>query len=236
MNYNYKIAIKEGNYACESSQKAEEADNYTGGLFNVSKFPIIVAFGSNSALCSLQVDAAEKLKDIVKSLYDFSKLVTGDDDSGTGNALEELIIQSMDEEQIWQQLELNNEEIVDQSLKNVAAVLTVNKTKLKIPYKSDEKAEEESETNQKKDEASELDEDFDEGSQSDQDVVEEPIKQKKSKPSIVDDQFFKLSEMEEFLQMEDKKEMKRGKGRVEDDSDSEVDLFQDFSDEEDSVS
>lgn len=53
------------------------------------------------------------------------------------------------------------------------------------------------------------------------------------KSSIVDDQFFNLSEMEAFLEQEDKKEMKKSKIRA-DDSESEIDYFEDPGESEDS--
>lgn len=49
----------------------------------------------------------------------------------------------------------------------------------------------------------------------------------------MDDTFFKLSEMEEFLQIEDQKEMKRYDGGANDNDDSDIDYFQDMSDDED---
>lgn len=183
---------------------------------------------------SPQDDAADKLKDLLKTLYDYIKSLAADDDSGTGNALEELIIQHMDEEQIWQQLELNNEEIVDQSLKIVPSVLSIHEEKLQIPYKSNQNDQEPNDDEeQERDEVSDSKDVHDDQNQFDQ--REKSSKLKKGKPSVVDDKFFKLYEMEEFLQIEDQKEMKRSKGRMEDeDDDSEVDYFEDMSDEEDS--
>lgn len=78
-------------------------------------------------------------------MYDFTKSVAADDDSGTGNALEELVIDKMDAEQIWQQLELNNEEVVDQSIRSVPAALSIGEDKLKIPYKGEAADSEEAE-------------------------------------------------------------------------------------------
>lgn len=60
-------------------------------------------------------------------------------------------------------------------------------------------------------------------------------KKKSYKKSIVDDKFFKLREMEEFLDQEDRREMKSGKDESDDESSEEIDFFEDVessSDEE----
>lgn len=54
-----------------------------------------------------------------------------------------------------------------------------------------------------------------------------------SRKSIVDDQFFKLSEMEAFLDAEDKKEMRKSKGTYFEHGDEEIDYFNgDFSEDD----
>ncbi|GFX07361.1 u3 small nucleolar ribonucleoprotein protein MPP10 [Trichonephila clavipes] len=66
-----------------------------------------------------------------------------------------------------------------------------------------------------------------------EDRIESNRRQKKSKKSsyksIVDDQFFKLSKLEQFLRLEDLKEEKARDGELdENDEDEEIDLFQDI--------
>lgn len=124
-----------------------------------------------------------KLREIVKSLYDFTKSLGADDDSGTGNALDELIIDQMDEEQIWQQLELNNEEVVDQSLKNVPAVLSIAEDRLRITYQGEDEGRnsDESEADEEEDEH-ELDESMGEDEDESNTITtrENAVKSKKS--------------------------------------------------------
>lgn len=50
----------------------------------------------------IQNKRAEKHKELVKNLFDYAKTA----DSHVANGPRELIIEDMDEEQIWQQLEL----------------------------------------------------------------------------------------------------------------------------------
>lgn len=56
---------------------------------------------------------------------------------------------------------------------------------------------------------------------------------KKYKPSIVDDKFFRLREMEEFLEKQDKLEQLKQDGKnKESDVDDEIDLFQEIINED----
>lgn len=61
-------------------------------------------------------------------------------------------------------------------------------------------------------------------------------KKKASKPTIVDDKFFKLSEMDMFLKQQDALELKKSKPQAETDEDEDIDMFQDMeSDKEENV-
>lgn len=178
----------------------------------------------------------------------------------------ELYIEDMDAEQIWQQLEAQNEILWGDCMKESCRLLSLNedKYKLKIRYPGEESAASEEEEDDE--EGAELngqddddveDEDDEELASSEEDLgdeeeeeeeddsEEERRKAKKSMalskpikivPSVVDDQFFKLSEMEAFLDSEDKKEMDRMDGKApkpddydSEDEDQEIDYFDSLS-------
>lgn len=152
----------------------------------------------------------------------------------------------MDDESIWQQLELSNEENFSSSLKNVSKFLASSTDKFKLNIDDiqeseneeqadsaeDEEQEEEDSVNDKpeEDEESEpesgIDEDQEENeeqSEMDSDGETElpgSKTKRKFRKSIVDDQFFKLSEMEEFLEREEQREMNPGNDKT-----LEVDMF-----------
>ncbi|XP_063699171.1 U3 small nucleolar ribonucleoprotein protein MPP10 [Culicoides brevitarsis] len=178
----------------------------------------------------IQNEKAEKLKETVKQLYDFGRTVQVESENKS-SALNELIIDQMDEEQIWQQMEINNEEFLSNCLSLTSNLLSINQLKLDLPY---EKVEEEEEPTNGHAESE--NEDFE------QEEVEEKVKKSKKKTkkagkkksSIVDDKFFNLSEMEAFLEQEDKKEMRKGKKVPDEDDESEIDYFEDPGETDDS--
>lgn len=141
----------------------------------------------------------------------------------------------MDEEQIWQQLELQNEEMITNGIKSASRMLAGNTDKFKIDI--DESSEEEAvegseneaedsyglnENSQGEEEELENEDEDDEGEDSDLDLDdpnEESIRPKKSsvktnsfKSSEIDDKFFKLSEMEDYCDQQDRNEMKSKSG------------------------
>jgi U3 small nucleolar RNA-associated protein MPP10 len=154
----------------------------------------------------------------------------------------------MDDESIWQQMEIQNEESFSLGLKNVSKFLAASTDKFKlnlgdIQQESEEEAEEggDSEGNSEnsneevgsedgvdqEDEENDSEEDENgsqEGSEDGEDSLdnEEAARafKNRGKKSIVDDQFFKLSEMEQFLQIEDRRAEKSDQ-----DEDTGIDLF-----------
>jgi U3 small nucleolar RNA-associated protein MPP10 len=175
------------------------------------------------------------LRALTKCIYDFTK---EQEEHRKTNALPELITQDFDEEQIWQQVELQNENVLTPLFIGVSKVLT-NK-QLTIPVSSVEPEHKLVETTN--DELSQEDDDDISDDISDdilQDSEDEnklksnlrkrKIKQKTTKSSIVDDKFFKLEELDEYLNKEERKEERNN---LESDDES-VDLFNDFSEEED---
>lgn len=193
-------------------------------------------------------EKAEMIKQrMLEVIYSYSK-----DKKQKSLALPKLIIDGMDDESIWQQLELNNDETVQKNLKTVSRFLATNTDKFKLniedlqQYDSEQEEiendnesianEEQSDSeisqvpddedntpeegvdNEEDDDGSELE--F--GSEEEDELV--PIKkrsqQQQPRKSVVDDSFFKLSEMEEFLVREDNRAMNPAHG-----SDDGIDYF-----------
>lgn len=196
------------------------------------------------AFFSEQKQYVNKLQKLSKILFDNAQTTN----NGQANYMPfELYIDDMDTEQIWQQLEVQNETLWDGCLSESCRLLSLNEDKYKLKIKNPGEAEkeigDESSGNEDEDDENQSpeesftsdqelftsdDEELGESSGSDEN---EPSKaKKKSKapkpvkiiPSAVDDQFFKLSEMEAFLDGEDQKEMDRMNGKEpQSDSDSE---------------
>lgn len=209
-------------------------------------------------LFSLQDEVAADFTSLTKTLYDLHKAEEPADYKGS--PLAQLVVDNFDEEQIWQELELQNNTVL-QHFKNAADEALSDETLMVLVEEEEEEnsAEEEVETGdenvhdeeeeeeepqkQSKKKAAEAEdgaEDYtDEDSDLDFDVdaLEKREKQKKqigqkgSKtkvvPSEVDDKFFKLSEMESFLDDMDKREGK------DDENEDELDYFQDLPSDED---
>lgn len=197
-------------------------------------------------LFSLQDEVAADFTSLTKTLYDLHKAQEPADYKGS--PLDQLVVEHFDEEQIWQELELQNNAVL-KHFKDVAEEALSDET-LNVLVEQEDSAEEEVETHdenaedeeepprQSKKKAVEP-EDGDEGNTDedsdldfDVDALEKREKQKKligmkaSKtkvvPSEVDDTFFKLSEMESFLDVMDKQEGKDDK------NEDELDYFQDL--------
>ncbi|XP_070506168.1 U3 small nucleolar ribonucleoprotein protein MPP10 [Chironomus tepperi] len=163
-------------------------------------------------------------------------------------ALPKLITNGMDVESIWQQLEIQNEENFQLNIKDVSKFLAVNSDKFKINLGdmsdddeengSNEEQDDESDENeqasdneldeQEEENNSELDEqEEDDDSELDEENTEQVSKKKfKGKKSIVDDEFFKLSEMEHFLKDQESRDMNKGAPNEED-----IDYFAEDNDE-----
>ncbi|ENN75462.1 hypothetical protein YQE_08012, partial [Dendroctonus ponderosae] len=184
------------------------------------------------------------LKSTLKDLYDFTKseeIVCNVPQSKVLSALKKLIVENFDLEQIWQQLELQNTSIVEHMVKDISALL-VAKERLVFSFLSKElsnglSTDDESNSSAADEPEQEIIEDDNSNNESasdseDEDDCSPPLK--KYKESVVDDEFFKLNEMEEFLRKEENPPSK-----VPNDSDSEeedVDLLMDELEEENSGS
>ncbi|XP_053957617.1 U3 small nucleolar ribonucleoprotein protein MPP10 [Anastrepha ludens] len=176
----------------------------------------------------------ERIKSLLQKTY--QACVRNDETTKKApEILPELFLEDMDEEQIWQQLELRNNTIISAMVENASKLLSLREEKLEVRLdegENEESVEEdlvESE-NEAKDNSgvhdlfsAEDDDEFEE-----QNVVQqekEHRNKRKIRPSIVDDKFFKLSEMESFLEEEDAKEMRRKKSKTNNSIDAGVDFF-----------
>ncbi|MFW5444528.1 MAG: hypothetical protein ACKE51_09520 [Methylococcaceae bacterium] len=169
---------------------------------------------------SAQENVVTKFKPLTKTLYDSSKDYETKVQLPNEESLPELIIRNFDDEQIWQQLELNNDFVKELFLKKIAAV-SARKNIEFIPQSN---------------EAETIDEPFEED---DSEPVEEDIDDeddgssrkrnrittKKIRPSIVDDDFFKVDELEDFLKAEEEKEA--SDFELESDDSEDIDFFRD---------
>ncbi|KAJ0171030.1 hypothetical protein K1T71_013229 [Dendrolimus kikuchii] len=187
---------------------------------------------------SVQSNVKDDIKNLVKSLYNYTKSKEEVTKKEKRSALSELIIQDFDEEQIWQQLELQNSECWDQLVWEVANSMSV-KNDLIFPVETRKHGIYQSENSDDDnsndfDDASQL-EDHYTNSDSEETaehaaIGKEKLKLgKKSKTSIVDDKFFKLQDMEQFLLREEKNE---GKPTKQDSDEESIDMFEDIDDED----
>ena len=152
------------------------------------------------------------------------------------NALKELLTTGFDIEQVWQQLELQNNPLVKCIKKELKEIDRKNGI-----FKLNGK-EADDENPYQKEQILAVQGDLDASFSSDDDRenlenslvrtspnTNEKLLLKKYKPSIVDDKFFRLREMEEFLEKQDKLEQLKHDGKnKESDVDDEIDLFQEI--------
>ncbi|XP_057580625.1 U3 small nucleolar ribonucleoprotein protein MPP10 [Hippopotamus amphibius kiboko] len=219
---------------------------------------------------TIQDELASKFTSLTKVLYDFHKVLEAD--RKHGSPLQRLMIHNFDDEQIWQQLELQNEPILqyfqdavsetikdedisllpeneeqecevdalemeasgqedlEQDLEEVEEEEKVSDVSGDDP-EEDERAKNSSKLNQRKspdfsDEDSDLD--FDISKLEQKSKVQNKVPRKPTEKSIVDDRFFKLSEMETFLENIEKEEE-----QIDDDEEDGIDFFEDIDSDED---
>jgi len=215
----------------------------------------------------------------LKALFDFSRQ---QDPFKENNScpLTELMVEDFDDEQIWQQIELQNNPVVSDIRRQIKQ-LKGSTDRVKLLAESTEKKSVDDDDDENDVEFDDSDDDLGDGddgnlkgrdlmpaSSSDDEELDnnnfikgdtqkttditktqEPHKEKgkqkyKSKGSIVDDKFFKLSEMTEFLDKMDQQFERNQDGKKskeddddndddEEDEDEDVDFFRDISSEED---
>eukprot|EP00069_Balaena_mysticetus_P018658 bmy_11614T0 len=217
---------------------------------------------------TIQDELASKFTSLTKVLYDFSKIL--ENDRKRGSPLQRLMINNFDDEQIWQQLELQNEPILqyfqnavsetikdeDISLLSENEVQECEEDASEMEAGGEEDLEQDLEGEEEKvsdlsgddpeederaissskldlrkspdfsDEDSDLD--FDISKLEQQSKVQNKVPRKPTEKSIVDDKFFKLSEMESFLENIEKEEEQK-----DDEEEDDIDFFEDVDSDED---
>ncbi|XP_059861285.1 U3 small nucleolar ribonucleoprotein protein MPP10 isoform X1 [Delphinus delphis] len=217
---------------------------------------------------TIQDELASKFTSLTKVLYDFNKIL--ENDRKRGSPLQRLMINNFDDEQIWQQLELQNEPILqyfqnavseaikdeDISLLSENEVQECEEDASEMEAGGEEDLEQDLEEEEEKvsdlsgddpeederaintskldlrkspdfsDENSDLD--FDISKLEQQSKVQNKVPRKPTEKSIVDDKFFKLSEMESFLENIEKEEEQKG-----DEEEEDIDFFEDVDSDED---
>lgn len=205
----------------------------------------------------MQDELAADFRTLTKTLYDLNKALGNS--VVRGSPLKELVIENFDEEQIWQQLELQNNAVLDVFKKSVAQC-TNDKDLCLISDQEDDssdaeassdievedmiEAETEQEnayTEHKTKEAKEKkskpresiiekfsdddsDVDFDiEALEQETKTAKKTVVKKTGRKSIVDDKFFKLAEMEAFLEHVEKEN-----GEREEEDEDDIDYFEDI--------
>lgn len=232
------------------------------------------ATDSPECFLTIQDELASKYTSLTKVLYDFNKVL--ENDRKHGSPLEKLMINNFDDEQIWQQLELQNEPILQHFQSAVSETIEDEDISL-LPESEEQECEEDvmeleaagqedleqdleeeeveeaeevevsdlsgddPEADERAKNSSKLDlrksPDFsDEDSDLDFDIsklerqskVQSRVPRKPTEKSIVDDKFFKLSEMETFLENMEKEEEQR-----DDQEEDDIDFFEDVDSDED---
>lgn len=174
---------------------------------------------------TVQEDLKEDIKNLMKSLYDYTKSQENGTKKETKNALPELIVKDFDEEQIWQEIELQNCECSDKLVWEVANCMS-SKDTLKFPVEIPVTVEKEIENvSMTSDDQEQSGDEIHEETEI-KNKVPEKLKEK-LRSSIVDDKFFKLQDMEKFLLKEEK-----DKGKAGSDSEEEsIGMFEDIDSE-----
>ncbi|XP_035409762.1 U3 small nucleolar ribonucleoprotein protein MPP10 [Cygnus atratus] len=205
---------------------------------------------------SVQDGLAAEFRALTKTLYDLNKALGSN--IVRGSPLKELVIENFDEEQIWQQLELQNNAILDFFKKSIARdandkdlclvsdreddgsdaeassdneledIMEAETEQENVSTKQETKAKEkqskpkETITQKYSDEDSDVDFDID-ALEEQTKIAKETTLKKKGRKSVVDDKFFKLAEMEAFLEHAEKENRER-----EEEEEDDINYFEDI--------
>ncbi|XP_011836145.1 PREDICTED: U3 small nucleolar ribonucleoprotein protein MPP10 [Mandrillus leucophaeus] len=225
------------------------------------------ATGRPECFLTIQDGLASKFTSLTKVLYDFNKIL----ENGRihGSRLQKLVIENFDDEQIWQQLELQNEPIL-QYFQNAVSE-TINDEDISLLPESEEQEREEDGSEIEADDQEDLEDleeeeevsdtgdddpevgertknssksglrkspvfsdedsdlDFDISKLEQQSKVQHKGHGKPREKSVVDDKFFKLSEMEAYLENIEKEEERKD----DNDEEEDIDFFEDIDSDED---
>ncbi|KAH8395631.1 hypothetical protein KR222_004095 [Zaprionus bogoriensis] len=170
-----------------------------------------------------QPEKVDQIHQLIQQTYG---LCISSDVGQQKDILPELVLEQMDEEQIWQQLEIRNEKVLDEFIKQTAQLTAMKEQHLGIELEGEEEesSQDEEENGRLEQQQSDLedDEDLDDlkpaAAKSKKSITKtksesKPVKPRRGKRSVVDDTFFKLDEMKQFLEQEDAKEMLKQKNR-----------------------
>ncbi|CAD6241906.1 GSCOCG00009369001-RA-CDS, partial [Cotesia congregata] len=201
----------------------------------------------------VQDDVELELRKNLKILYDFTREKTIEhtiinNSNNCDYTLPKLVIEDVDQENIWQQLELQNESVIQNLIVEICNITAKNNLlKLSGTKQRNNVNDDDEHDNNKEENISHCDENPSDDNEpldsNNQIEIKLPNNEKtktskrkrvKNKPSIVDDKFFKLSELDKFLNHEDKKEFtKKSDSNSDHDSDEEfIDLFNNYPSED----
>lgn len=167
-------------------------------------------------------------------------------DDKSANVLLELLVKGFDDEQVWQQLELKNCASVPKYLKSIGTLVSKKDMSVSLNEEQDsdnsdieidqvydgdsDKELPPSDTQSEVDSNDEIFKNIRVIRNKSEEKYKHLFNKSKGSNSIVDDQFFKLAEMEQFLIQEDKKEMKKDTKTESDGSEDEDDIIDYFND------
>ncbi|XP_075391311.1 U3 small nucleolar ribonucleoprotein MPP10 [Tenrec ecaudatus] len=220
---------------------------------------------------TIQDGLASNFTSLTKMLYDFHKNL----DTGKkfhGSPLKKLVINNFDDEQIWQQLELQNEPIlryfqdaVSKAIedKNISLLETKEQACNKHGSEMEVNGQEDLEQDMEEEEVLDLsgddfkghvntkhaskldrrkspdfsiedsDDDSDTNNSEEESTMKNKVPKKPGEKSIVDDKFFKLSEMETFLGNLEKQGDPKSGVEEEEEEEEDINIFDDIESDED---
>ncbi|XP_055546257.1 U3 small nucleolar ribonucleoprotein protein MPP10 [Wyeomyia smithii] len=181
---------------------------------------------------SAQPKHTENIKELLKSLYDYGQKLN-DEETPLKPYLEELVVDEMDDEQIWQQLELKNEQLLSEDLSKTSQVLSFSSKRIKLAFKKNDKDSQRSEEKNNENDTEDLEKETANIQRTSKKKLSTTKEKRIVKRSVVDDEFFRLEDMARFLDEEDKRETRRQAGKPEQNPLIEIDYFDEHAGEDD---